>query len=366
MKICFVAQGVYPILSQTSLVEKVGGAELQQAEIGKALSRKGFDISYIVADYGQKDPERIDGLTLHKSFREASGLPGFRFFYPRLFKIWEALRRADADVYYCRAAGFLPGVLAVYCRIYHKKFIFAGAHDTDFIPGKFMIPTLRDKLLYRYGIRHAAAIVVQSHHQRMLLKDNLELEGRVIRNFLGSEASAGPVLRDREYVLWVSTIRHWKRPEHFVRLARQFPEVRFVMIGGPDAFAPELFRAIESECKALPNISFLGFQPLSETEKYFDKAKVFVNTSLHEGFPNTFLQAWRRGIPVISYVDPDDLIKQHKLGIVIADESGLKKALHSFLSDPAWVSGPIVDYFNSNHSAGVIENYTRLLAELSY
>ena len=43
------------------------------------------------------------------------------------------------------------------------------------------------------------------------------------------------------------------------------------------------------------------------------KSKILINTSSFEGFPNTFVQAWANGVPVISLkVDPDNIIKKKK------------------------------------------------------
>jgi len=359
MKICFVAQLIYPYLSNFHETKTAGGAELQQVFIGKGLKEKGFDVSYISMDYGQRDEKAIDGLKIFKTFTASEGLFGIRFFYPRLYKIWKALKRADADIYYVRCATFLPGVVAQFCRRNHRKFIYAGAHVTDFIPEQFRIPTKRDEMLYVYGLRRADKIIVQSHEQKQLLQKNFNLSSTIIPNF-SPESQKKIKKNDRKYVLWVSTIRKWKRPEHFLELASQFPQERFLMIGGPSFGEDELYRTIEHRSKNIKNLKFLGYQPYTTTESYFDRCKIFVNTSVYEGFPNTFLQAWRRGIPVISYFDPDHVIEQNRLGTVISTRSGLKKALEDLLQHCIEYDSQISDYFLKKHSVRVMDSYAEL------
>jgi glycosyltransferase involved in cell wall biosynthesis len=363
MKVCFVALGIYPSLNAASGIERIGGAELQQIFIGRGLQQQGFDVSYVTTDHGQPDREIIGGMTLYKSYCEEEGISGFRFFYPRLVRIWQALRRADADVYYCRAAGFLPGLLRLFCRLYRCKFVFAGASDTDFIPGRELIRFSRDRFLYRFGLRRASAIIVQSNYQNKLLWSNYRLKGTVINNFFDGEVLSIPSHEQQE-ILWVSTLRQWKSPLLFVELARSFPGERFVMIGGPDHSNPALYDEVKKQCAVLPNFEFLGFQSLDKTEGHFDRCKIFVNTSVHEGFPNTFLQAWRRGIPVVSYVDPDGLIRQHRLGVSIENEQQMEEAIAKLLTSHGEYHSRITEYFRENHSGRVIDKYYSLLKGL--
>jgi glycosyltransferase involved in cell wall biosynthesis len=53
------------------------------------------------------------------------------------------------------------------------------------------------------------------------------------------------------------------------------------------------------------NLSQVGFVPHAEVGAQFDGASVLVNTSESEGFPNTFLQAWSRGVPTLAFFDPE-------------------------------------------------------------
>jgi glycosyltransferase involved in cell wall biosynthesis len=336
---------------------------MQQLFIGRGLRERGYSISFVTADHGQPDRETIDGMTIYKTFREDDGLPAIKFLHPRITTIWRAMKRADADVYYCRAAGFLPAVLSFFCACYGKQFVFAGAHDTDFLPGQELIKFSRDRFLYHYGLRRSSAVIVQSEYQKDLLWRNYGIYGEVIRNLFEGEAKAIP-LENRRLILWVSTLRKWKRPLLFIELAKAFPDERFVMIGGPDGRERELNEEVAKECAALPNMEFLGFQPFAQTEQYFDQCRVFINTSEMEGFPNTFLQSWRRGIPVISYVDPDGIIHKFGLGRTVTTAEEMKLALKRVLSSFDAASEEIVSYVRKNHSENVFYQYVNLFERL--
>jgi len=364
LKICFVTHNIYPVLVDQNDIKSAGGAELQQRFIGIGLKNIGYTVSYITMDVGQEELEIKNGMEIYKTHKLNEGIRGIRFLYPVLYKIWRALKKANADVYYVRCAGFLPGIVAIFCRMHKKKMIYAGAHDTDFIPSQFLMTKQYEKTLYKFGLKHADAITAQSNSQKANLWRHFKLKGELIRNFYPCHAKRRPKL-EKDTILWVSTLRSWKRPMRFVRLAEKFPSEQFIMIGGrPGLSGNHLYDEIKDSVKNLKNLQFLGFQPFKKTECYFDRCKLFVNTSDYEGFPNTFLQAWNRGIPVLSYVDPDGVILQNKLGIVVHSENDMHIALSSFLGGNTWNSDSIVAYFNNHHSEKVIEEYDALLRDI--
>jgi glycosyltransferase involved in cell wall biosynthesis len=365
MKICFVAHSVYPFFFSGAEKGQIGGAEFQQKLIGEALAARGKQVSFISHDVGQPDFTKKNDLTFIRSFAPNAGLPGVRFFYPRLTEIWKALRRADADVYYVRCAGFIPGILALFCRLNSRKYIFAAASDTDFEPGREMVRLARDRWLFRLGIRKASRIVVQSEYQKETLLSNYGLTSSVIRNYYQMTPSARQD-GEQNLILWVATVKGLKRPFRFVELAERFPNERFVMIGGPDSASPGLYEEVRTRCAGIPNLDFLGFLPVEEAERYFDRCKVLVNTSDFEGFPNTFLQAWGRGVPVLSHVDPDGIINNHQLGYAVSDEQQMADALGKLLAaTPDSYRERTMGYFRDNHSDRIIDRYCSMLEELS-
>lgn len=332
-EVCFVSQNIYHLLIQDARLMKMGGAELQQLLMAKELARRGYKISMITQKNGrEKIGENVPFRVIY-TFNASEGIPGIRFFYPRLFKIWKALRNSDADIYYVRGGGFIVAVVVAYAKLNHKKVVFCGADDTDFDPEKVQLPIYRDKILYFWGMKRCDEIVVQNETQQKLLWENYKREGRLIHN--GFYKTNQNSVEKRE-ILWVAKIRKKKNPQLFVELAKKFPHEKFVMIGGRasrNSFnQPDLYEHVSEEAEEIPNLEFKGFLPFEETDKQFTSAKLFINTSAHEGFPNTFLQAWSRGIPVISFVDPDDLINKNQLGGVVNNFEEMIQTLQEVLN----------------------------------
>ncbi|MCC7490466.1 MAG: glycosyltransferase family 4 protein [Gammaproteobacteria bacterium] len=362
MRICFVSMTIYPVLHGGTGIEQVGGAEMQQLQIARLLRRMGHEVSFVTEDHGQPDGEVIEGCTVYKTYRPTAGLPGLRFLHPRLTGIWRALRRAGADVYYSRAAGFVPGLLALLRRFQPLRYIYAGANDADFLPGKECARLARDRWLFRYGLQRADAIVVQNGIQRDLLKTHYGCEGILIPNFLDLGPRPLPEA-DRSEILWVGRLMSLKRPLMFVELARRLPELQFTMIGPLVPSEAGLHEQVRAAAAGIGNLRLLGFQPPAEVEKHFDRCRTLVSTSSTEGFPNVFLQAMRRGIPIVSFVDPGGMISSGRLGIVVTHETDLDAAVHASVVPAAFPPRPIQEYFSAHFGPEAVAEQYRALFE---
>ena len=118
-------------------------------------------------------------------------------------------------------------------------------------------------------------------------------------------------------ILWVANLKPFKRPEIFVRLAKDLSglkDVKFQMIGSCAATNLSYTKLL-SEIESLDNLEYLGGKSQDEVNEHLSKAHIFVNTSDCEGFANTFIQAWMRKVPVVSLtVNPDNILESHKVG----------------------------------------------------
>jgi glycosyltransferase involved in cell wall biosynthesis len=355
--VCFVAPRAWPVFSRDPRIQVVGGAEVQQSILARLFAAHGYPVSMVCLDYGQPDRSRIDGVTVHKAFAPHAGVPMLRFVHPRLTSMWGALRAADADIYCCRTSSNWLWLVTEFCRRHGKRSVYAGASDKDFVPDVGgQLRYARDRWLFRRGLAAVDRIVAQNEAQRASCRRTYGREAIVIPSCyeLPQTQSA---LRDR--VLWVGMLHENKRPELFLQLAERLPHRRFVVIGGPRQGGAAFFERIRAQASRLPNVELTGFLPLAQVEPWFDRARVLVNTSLYEGMPNTFLQAWARGVPTVATVDVGASV--HRVASGVED---LARAVEAAFDDPA-LGVRCREHFERTHSGpGTLERYARLFDEL--
>jgi len=328
--ICFVEAQAYSVLSANKGRSSTGGESVQHSLLARAFAERGWQVSMVCHDVGQDDGEIVDGVQIWKTYQQAAGLPYLRFLHPRLTSIRRALRNADADIYFQSCAGLMTGVVARFVASRNRSMIFRVAHDTDCVPGQQLIGMARDRRIFDYGLRRAGLISAQSENQQQALEDNYGLESSVVDMAAEIPESHPGHGRDID-VLWVNNFRGFKRPELVLDIAKNMPGVSFAMIGGAMKGFRDLFESIKEQASKIDNLQVIGAVPYSEVNSYFARAKLFLNTSDSEGFPNSFLQAWVRGVPVVSFFDPDGLIESEGLGISVATQNDFEQALSGLL-----------------------------------
>lgn len=333
MKICFVGLQNLPVLSSEFSHHGNGGEEVQQTLLAKALAKRGYEVSMVVGDYGQPDGKAWHGVTTYKAYRFDAGLPVFRFIHPRWTGIWAALKRANADVYYTSCAGMMLGLMAMFCSKYGRGLVFRLASNSDADPNALLIRYWRDKKLYDYGLRNSDEILSQHSEQQQMLLGNYGVSSQVA-DMLVDPPDRELCLADRDVsVLWVSNLREVKRPDLALEFARCMPQYTTHMVGGAVPGFIDLYESIQAQAAKLSNLKFHGRVPYHDVGDFYDRAKVFINTSDMEGFPNTYLQSWRRGVPVVAFFDPDGIIRREGLGMAVSSMDEMQGAVEHLLTD---------------------------------
>jgi glycosyltransferase involved in cell wall biosynthesis len=284
----------------------------------------------VVIDHGQPDGAVWEGVQTFKAYAREAGLPVLRFLHPRWTGLVSALGRAAADVYYTSCAGGLVGQIGMYCSSHAKRFVFRAASDADCKPDALIAMgrwRQRDKWLYQRGLRRASSVLVQSAHQQELMRRNYGIEssiaGMVVEPGRGDRS-----FRERDIdVLWVSNMRSVKRPDVLLSVAEKLPHVSFHMVGGAVTGAERFFDKVKAQAATRSNVTFHGAVAYREVSAFYDRARILVNTSDVEGFPNTYLQAWASGTPVVAFFDPDGVIAREGLGATVRTADEMSEAV---------------------------------------
>jgi glycosyltransferase involved in cell wall biosynthesis len=327
MKICIVSLSLAAYYDPNPR-GRYGGAEVQAAFVATALHQAGQDVHLVVADL---PPEVSTPYPAVSAFRTDDGLPVVRFFHPRMSGIADALERVDADVYYQRNAGMVTGLSAHFCRRRGKVFVYGAGSDTDFSFRHVLITGLRDRVVYHYGLRRAHGVVVQNDAQLKLAQTILAAPCVTIPNgVLPPRPSSGG---RNGTVMWAGSLRAVKRPDLFVELARRIPEREFVIVGGGVGTEPDYAATIQRDAAGVPNLTLTGWRPHAEVIREIERSALVVNTSVVEGFPNVYLEAWNHGVPVVSFNDVDGLIAEEGLGALCADIDDLERKTRALIDD---------------------------------
>ncbi|MFB6179446.1 MAG: glycosyltransferase family 4 protein, partial [Halorientalis sp.] len=366
--ICFVSARAYRYLDPDS-GRPAGGAQRQQYLIASELRDRGYDVGFVVGDFGQPAEQTLEGIQVFsgcpRSLDEPKSVPAASW------RLYRALKRADASVYYVRGAPRLATAAAFCCRLLDRRLLFCVANDADVDPDQ-----LRDRYRgfvrwgYRWALWTADTVVAQSQAQAASLRDSFGRESDVIPNGYDLPPESAIVQpTDREFVLWVgSSDPEQKRPAAFLSLARALPETEFVMISQPVP-GVEYHDRLRRAAAHVSNLDFLGAVPPDEIHRYYRRASLLVNTSNNEGFPNTFLEAWRYETPVVSLsFDLDGLLSASKpdLGRFAGGERALVRVVDRLVSDSE-TRGEIGRasriYMREHYSLdSVVDEYERVLS----
>ncbi len=334
-KLCFVAHDALGELLGVS-GGHIGGVERQVSLMARWFAATGCAVSVVTWDDPLGGAVDLDGIKILRTCRRNEGFVGVRFLHPRWTSLLSALRRADADLYYHNCGEYVTGQVALWCRRHRRKFVYSVANDPDCDRRLPTMRSRRERMLYRYGLQRAEAVIAQSETQRRMLLENFGRLSTVI-----PMPCPGPT--DAQYaspsldgqvprVLWIGRICLQKRPDRLLDVARACGDLRFDLVGptGSGAYAA----AVNARAETIGNITVYGGVPREQVATFFRRAAVLINTSDFEGFPNTFLEAWSHGLPVVSTFDPDGLIASGGLGRVARDTGGLIEALQALTTDP--------------------------------
>lgn len=334
-RVCFVNPYGYPLFSgQADGPRAFGGAEVQLYYLATGLARQpGFEVCMLVEGSADRIAPEAEGVRMLPVPPQPAWVDAVHGLVPfPSVPYLRAMRRADADVYVQRGGAVLTGDVGLFCRKAGRRFVFMVAHDWDcdrhHAAGRHRLKGL----YYQAGLHRADVVYAQSRGQRDMLRAHHAVQARVFRSvYPDLPVATSP----RTHVLWVGRCVEWKRPLALLDLAGRFPRIAFTMIAPGYPGQEALLAEVRRRAAALGNVTVHDFVPFSRVHDFFARAIAYVNTSDAEGFPNTFIQAARAAVPVISLrVDPDGMLGREGMGACAGGDPGRMAAeLEGLLGD---------------------------------
>jgi glycosyltransferase involved in cell wall biosynthesis len=333
IRVLFDSPAAWPILCPRA-DGGIGGAELRAVTFARQLAeRPEFDIHLLVSSARNSTAQIRDQVTIH--FDACDANPAARRSGP-----WAGLRRGTdrlAGSVLKRLAGIPErrrsiehldhDVLCCFGVNNRTASLVRSAHHTgrraivfltsDRSLSDIQLRGRRQRGVYgelgclcRFALNTADAVIVQTRLQQAELQQRLGIHARLLRNPIDLRTHDEPPtemnLPAEPYVLWVGRADTFsKRADRCWRVARECPDISFVAI--MNEHEPATFQQLRATQPA--NVRLIPCVPIDQIEHYYRRATLLMNTSDAEGFPNSFLQAGKYGVPIVSLnVDPDGML----------------------------------------------------------
>ena len=298
MRICLISTEIFAW-------GKYGGFGRATRTIGRELVKRGCEVFAVVPRRaGQGAVEMLDGIQV------LSFSPRFPWAAKRLFE------RCDADVYHSCEVSYASHLALK--AMPHRRHIatFRDPRNLRDWRTEFSLPSLSrfqvlQNFIYESFLVGSAVRRMDAHYtigkhlipkvQRMY---RLDVEPR----FLPTPVAVPDRIRKaaRPTVCYVARLDRRKRPKLFLELAGEFPEVRFIAVGGSRDKSWE--RSLRQTYGRLANLEMTGFIDQFSSRRHseaLEQSWIMVNCAPREAMPNSFLEAAAHQCAILAGVDPD-------------------------------------------------------------
>ena len=331
-------------------IKKVGGAEVQLYLLASELAKdRRFEIN-IITSSTVKNISRKNNLILLPLLPELKYgrfLKTIWFCFRDMFNLHRAIKKINPDLLFLSVNNFETICSLFFAKMLNKKTIYRVAHDTE-----SRGVSLRSSKVVAFPFRMALKmtkpyIICQHTKQKEDLRKYLNLNSTVFYSvYKINKETISP--QQKKSILWVGRYVKFKQPNLFLELAESLPTRTFIMICNG-----KLPLNFMEKAKKIKNLRLFNYIPFSEIDAFFKGAKIFINTSTEEGFPNTFIQAAKNGTPILSLrVNPENFFQKYKHGFVTKSISNMRKYICQLFEDDALyleMSQNAIKYANEIH-----------------
>lgn len=318
------------ILHTAHWQQAMGGAELQIKFLIEKLISENYKVYYIYED------KKIHFVNHHKlELRPIQSKMGSKRFGDRWIllknEVFKHLNEIKPDGIYTRTYSSWSGFATKYAVKNNIPHIWAVASDTDLpkIAHKASLLKPRDiiaKRLMNFTVHNCSYVILQNSEQLKKLKELYQRDGILITQS-SKKIDDVSLLNKTDKVLdviWVANLKTIKQPELYLDIVKTYANdsrINFTMVGRSSNYYKEKIKELNS----ISNFKFLGELKNEEVNALLLKTHILINTSLAEGFSNTFVQAWLRKVVVVSMnSNPNGTLTEQNIGFV---ENNLDKII---------------------------------------
>lgn len=347
------------ILYPAHFEQAIGGAELQIRYLVQ-YAKSEYEIHYIFCDKKGRHIENNDEIILHPIKRRKYRLMGQAWFtYGK--EIMDLLYSIGPDVIYTRLGSSWLYFAEKYAHRNGAMHVHAVASDYDLMrrtmSKSYPFGEPVENYLINRGLKKGTGFIVQNRFQKNALKTRFGKDSLLVKQMTPycdmKKSEEG--LSSRIKIIWVANLKPTKRPELFIELCDKLNcvsrQVECVMIGAANPAYSDMLDRARSD---YPFMSYLGQIAQNDVFDIFDKAHILVNTSVFEGFSNTYVQAWMRGCIVMALEsNPDNIITDNNIGYVNGSVQAIADKIKYFIDNKGellQMCKAAHDYAVENHS----------------
>ena len=313
---------------------KYGGFGRATRTIGRELVRAGHDVTAIVPRRnGQSERETLDGIRVLS--------------YPAHWPwaIYRLAKLVDADIYHSCEPSFASYMARLARRERRHVVTVRDPRTLGDWRIELNLPSINKmQVAMNFLFEHNALVTLAVRKADAVFTAYRDAIPKVRQlyglsrppQFLPTPVRIpeNPRKESRPVVCYIGRLDRRKRPHLLIPVARQFPEVEFLVAGSSRDKGWE--SSLLNELSSLPNVRILGFvdqfrSPLHS--EILERSWIFLNTAEREGLPNSFIEAAAHGCAILSSNDPDGFASRFGEHVVGGD---FATGLQRLLADHRW------------------------------
>lgn len=335
-----------------------GGAELQIRYLVKATINAGYNVHYIFEDKGRTIQNEL-GVVLHPLKKKKD----IQFFGKGWFRyrhlINKELENIKPDTIYTRLGSSWIDIAAQYSRKHNIRHIHALASDIDvrrkIFLSLFPLFSPIENFFINRGLKNVSLAIAQNAYQENTFKKRFK-KPCILVNQMTPCVEEDEIIKDEDIIriVWIANFKKTKRPEIFINLAKALEKyadrIKMEMYGRLPSDYKELLEPISK----IPWLEYMGEVSTNTIFNVLSRSHILVNTSMYEGFSNTFVQAWIRKVPVISMgSNPNNVFDNYNVGYYVPHEEDIVSTISKLIENRELLNGLSQDsyyYAKTNHS----------------